>query len=110
MSGKSDDRDPTERAEDPDRLLPGEDPRTAHAEDVEHWFSVYSELVQAKGVLLAAAADRLAQSREDDAKREFVSTDLEVITAEMRRLQGRLDFWKTRRAELEDRPGHDGDA
>lgn len=108
MSGKSSHEDPAAESIDPNRLLPGEDLGTRDVEDARHWFSVYSELVQAKADLLAAAADRLAQTREEEAKREFISTDLELVAAELRRLQRHLDFWKARRSELERSPGDDG--
>jgi hypothetical protein len=83
-------------AEDPDRLLDGENPDTRQPDDVEHWFKVYTELVQTKAELLGALSGRLAELQEPESRREVADTDLEILKRELGRLQRRLDFWRGR--------------
>jgi len=88
-------------AEDPDRLMQGENPDTRQSDDIEHWFKVYTELVQTKAELLAALSGRLAELQEPESRREVADTDLEILKRELGRLQRRLDFWRGRCAAIE---------
>lgn len=76
--------------------MKGEDPETRQADDVEHWFKVYTELVQTKAELLSALSGRLAEIQEPEARRELADTDLEILKRELGRFQRRLDFWRDR--------------
>ncbi len=88
-------------AQDPDRLLEGEDPKSDRPDDIEHWFKVYVELVQTKAALLAALSQRLADEMKPEARREVAETDLEILHLELGRFQKRLDFWRARWEGLE---------
>lgn len=94
-------KDSANKAVDGDRLLPGEDPKTPHVDDAVHWLSVYTELLQAKAAMLAALSQRLSQMKENEAQLEVGKTDVVVLERELARFQGRLDFWKARKTELE---------
>jgi len=79
-----------------DRLLPGEDPNSGHAEDAEHWIAVYSELLDFKRFMLDGAAARARDMSTDEARAEVLETDLVVARAEAERFARRLAYWRTR--------------
>jgi hypothetical protein len=87
-------------AADPDRLLPGENPKSTSAEDASHWESVYAELVEFKYKMLAEANQGLEQMGKD-ARTEVAQTDTTVLEAELDRLRRRHDFWARRHKKLD---------
>ncbi len=89
-------------AVEPERLLEGEDERTAYVDDAVHWTKVYAELLDFKRSLLAVA-ERQLSSMNDDAESEVKDTDLKVLMAEAARFERRLDFWHERADELKAR-------
>src|SRR5438105_4897456 len=101
MRDKPAGREAALKAGDVDRLLPGENPETTHAEDAEHWVEVYRELLEYKGRLLAVTQETLRQLPEEPARREVAETDQALINAERERFERRLGFWDRRLAELE---------
>lgn len=88
------------QASDPDRLLDGEDPETRHPLDADHWIRVYKDLLGFKHRMLARAHE-MVPDLADAARDEVGKTDLVVMDAESRKFQRRLDFWLTRRDELQ---------
>lgn len=70
------------------RLLPGEDPNTDRLDDVTHWVSVYTELLDSGRALVDGGQD------------PSPGVDDRLIRKYLRRLDGRLDFWLHRRAGL----------
>ncbi|GAC1656366.1 MAG: hypothetical protein NVS9B1_11590 [Candidatus Dormibacteraceae bacterium] len=81
---------------DSDALLPGEDPTGTHRGDIEHWITVYSELLDFKRFMLDGAAARAGQMTTEVAKHEVEATDLRVARAEAERFTRRLSFWRGR--------------
>jgi len=79
-----------------DAYLPGEDPTTAHQDDVEHWVAVYSELLSFKRFMLDGASARAAEMVTSEARVEIETTDLRVARAEAERFSRRLGFWRGR--------------
>jgi hypothetical protein len=92
-------RDAALDAVEPERLLEGEDERTAYVDDAVHWTKVYAELLDFKRSLLAVA-ERQLRSMDDEAESEVKDTDLKVLMAEAARFERRLDFWHERADEL----------
>lgn len=84
-------------------FLPGEDPRTSYRDDVEHWISVYSELLEFKRFMLDGAAARAAQMQTEAARTEIETTDLRVARAEAERFTRRLGYWRVRLEALAER-------
>jgi hypothetical protein len=70
------------------RLLPGEDPNTELLEDVTHWVSVYTELLDSGWGLV------------EDGSASAPETDEQPMQAHLRRIEGRLDFWLQKRAQM----------
>jgi hypothetical protein len=87
---------------DPDRLLPGEEPKSRHPDDARHWASVYGELLHFKEQLVATAR-RAGEGMRGSAKPE-VNEDLALLEAERSRLRKRYRFW---RRELDRVSGRD---
>jgi len=85
-----------EQASDPDRLLPGEPSDSEFADDATLWAEVYSELLDYKKRLLIVTREKLAEMRDEPARREVVETDAVVIEAERARFERRLAFWRNR--------------
>jgi hypothetical protein len=83
-------------AADGGRLLPGEDPARADAEDAASWVDVYSELLAFKQDLLKLTHARMAEMHQDPARQEVARTDAIVLHAEAERLAGRLGYWRRR--------------
>lgn len=86
------------RATDPAALLQGEDPSSLYLEDAAHWITVYGELLIMKADLLAAAADNV-KIMSEDAKAD-AHFDQRLLRAQAGRYQMRLEYWRTRIAEL----------
>ncbi|SRR6266700_1675920 len=93
------DRRAADEAADPDRLLPGEDPTSTEPDDARLWIDVYAELLDYKRALLQVTELKLADMRDQPARREVVETDSVVIGAECQRFERRLDFWTRRLRE-----------
>jgi hypothetical protein len=85
---------------DPDRLMDGEDPSSAHADDASHWLGVYQELYAFKQDLLAKLRTRLGEMSSGVAKEEALA-DARLLELELERFQRRADFWRRRLQELE---------
>jgi hypothetical protein len=83
------------------RLLPGEDPARADAEDAARWVDVYSELLAFKQEMLTLTHTRMAEMHQDPARREVAQTDAIVLRAEAERLAGRLGYWRRRLEEAD---------
>lgn len=83
-----------------DALLPGEDPAAGYSDDVEHWISVYSELLDFKRFMLDGATARAAEMVTENARIEVETTDLRVARAEAERFTRRLSFWRGRKEAL----------
>lgn len=83
-----------------DKLLEGEDPETRHPDDAEHWFKVYTELVQTKAELLSALTTRLAEIETDESRGELAQSDIPTLQGELDRFQRRLDFWREKWDEV----------
>jgi len=99
-AGEEKAREAVQAAADAERLLPGENPASADPRDAARWVDVYSELLTLKQELLRLVLTRLAEVRQELARREVEETDLVVIRAEAERLARRLDFWRQRHDEL----------
>jgi hypothetical protein len=78
-------------------LLPGEEPSSQHVDDVEHWLTVYSELLDFKRFMLDGARLRANEMRTETARNEVERTDLRVARAEAERFAARLAYWRGRR-------------
>lgn len=97
---EADAQEAADRAVDPTGLLDGEDPRSAHPDDIDHWIHAYSELIDFKKGVLAASQGEISEMRNPDSRKEADQVDLTILEAEMHRYQQRLDFWKRRQSEL----------
>jgi hypothetical protein len=89
-----------EKAVDPDRLSPGEDPTSSFSDDAQHWVEVYSELLAYKNRVLALTEEAVASMPGSAASAEVARTDRAVIKAERDRFHRRLSYWSGRLAEL----------
>ena len=69
-----------------DALLPGEDPVNIQGGDVEHWISVYQELLTGNR--------RLLEQMQNHAD---ALMDAEPLGRHIKRLAARLAFWEERR-------------
>jgi hypothetical protein len=88
------------------RMLPGEDVESAYADDVEHWRTVYSELVGFKENVLAEVG-RSRELASDDAQPEL-ARDERVMELELMRLKVHLNYWERRSSNIGDRSSGDG--
>jgi DNA-binding response OmpR family regulator len=79
-------------------LLEGEDPSTLFAEDARHWVNIYAQLLDFKRRILARVAAAMRDLPPEAAAE--VEKDVELITAEVRRVEVRLAFWEQRHWEL----------
>jgi hypothetical protein len=83
-----------------DRLLPGEDPDTQQLDDAELWVQVYSELIGVKHDLMARLDGHLS-GLSKPAQAELTSVDQELLRDQVARFERRLEFWQSRKPELE---------
>lgn len=93
------DQDAADAAVDPDRLFPTEDPSTTRVDDATHWIAVYEELLTAKLRMVGVTEEQIERSDHADARSEL-GIDQRLLTAEMRRFQRRLAFWRHRARRL----------
>jgi hypothetical protein len=77
----------------PDRLLPGENPESEYLEDAELWIEIYTELIDVTEGLLA-------RLNEPSLARAGVREEAAPISDQLQRFRRRLDFWKSRRRQL----------
>lgn len=82
-------------AGDPNRLMEGENPDTAERDDAEHWALVYRELANFKRGLIDLTRAEAAKVREAESE---VAIDLQILEAELTRLEKRRDWWVARAA------------
>jgi hypothetical protein len=83
----------------PERLLPGENPRSREHEDAVHWAQVYRELMETKQTLatdLAAALERTGKA----ASAELKSVDMVLIRFQLQRFERRFKYWSELEREL----------
>lgn len=92
-------REVAQAAVDHDRLLEGENPETAHAEDARRWLVVYGELLAYKESVLERTM-RTVDSAAPEAAAEITRTDVPIISEERDRFRRRLDYWQRRVREL----------
>jgi len=85
---------------EPDRLLDGEDEKTRHLDDAEHWVKVYKELLEFKRSVLATTEEHVG-TMDPDASAEVQQTDLKALHAEALRFERRLVYWRSRIAALQ---------
>ncbi len=93
----------TKRIVDFNRLLEGENRDHYNADDIRHWRAVYTDLIRFKETLLGQTREHIEQVPET--KKELAGIDVPFLEAEMKRLQGGLQFWESRRARGELPPG-----
>ena len=89
-------------AGDEGRLLPGEDPRSAHVEDALHWVKVYVELRRLKAEMIGETERE--RGRVPEQGQIEVELDLELLRVQSERLDKRLEFWRQRGLELDGKP------
>jgi hypothetical protein len=89
----------SERAHDQDRLLPGENVLTPYAEDSVHWAKVYGELLRYKDQILGVLESQIRTASEA-ARADLNDIDVELMQAQRRRYERRLQFWRERVKEL----------
>src|SRR5260370_16967679 len=78
---------------DPDRLLPGEEPATTNLDDIDHWLSVYSELLGFKQRLVDTTEQAAAELDHSDAQAEGADTALTLLEREPNRPWSHLPYW-----------------
>ena len=84
---------------DPTRTLPGEDLGTQYVDDVEHWVSVYKELLDFKRRVLLSNKEKIAEMPV--LQSELGAIDVPFLETEIGRLAGRLESWEARLVELQ---------
>jgi hypothetical protein len=89
----------TKRIIDFNRLMEGENRESYDADDVRHWRAVYADMVRFKEELLGQTRVHVQQVPETT--KELAGIDIPFLEAEMKRLQGGLQFWESRRARGE---------
>ena len=102
----SSDRNPSDFATDPERLLPGEDPASTDPEDADHWVSVYSELLELKQQLTTNLRDMMEHQRQD-VQDELERADVRLLKREIERFEHRLAFWQGRQVPAGSGPAHE---
>ena len=78
----------------PSRPLEGEDLETKRWEDARHWLSIYADLLEFKRGLLDRVGKDIAKLQPPAQK--AAAADLEIIEAQMRGYEARLDLWYKR--------------
>lgn len=84
----------------PDRLLEGEDPRTAFPQDARHWIAVYREMIGFKDDLLERIRTRLKQLPAA-ARQDVITNDISLVEDQLQRYLRRLEYWYARQWHLE---------
>lgn len=85
---------------DPEHRLPGEveAEQSLLSDDALHWRRVYQELVDFKRDLLTTVEER--EQEADPPITHEIDNDLEVLRAELDRLERRKHFWQDRARQL----------
>lgn len=79
-------------------LLEGEDPSTSFAEDARHWVAIYAQLVEFKHRLLERV--EAAMQEPGSAGKAEMERELELMRAELARMEGRLAFWREKHWQM----------
>lgn len=79
--------------------LEGEDLATTRWEDARHWMSIYADLLEFKRGILARVGRDIAGLKPPAQK--AAAADLQIIEAQMRGYEKRLDLWYGRVWELQ---------
>lgn len=84
----------------PDRLLEGENPRSAFPRDARHWIAVYSEMITFTDDLIARMR---AQLRElpSAGRKNVMDNDLALLEGNVQRYRRRREYWYARQWSLE---------
>lgn len=77
------------------RLMDGENRRSTHPDDIEHWYAVYRDLVRFKEHLLAETRKHIDEVPET--KPELAGHDVPFLEAELGRLRSGMAYWASRR-------------
>ena len=85
---------------DLERPLSGEDPETDSLAEARRWVAVYHHLVNLEQELFDLLA-RMIPTMPQEAQKEAELTNLPVLASQVERFRHRLDYWTTRRNELE---------
>ena len=85
---------------DLERPLTGEEPESESLAVARRWIAVYHHLVSLEQELLDVLA-RMIPSMPDEAQKEAEATNLPVLATQVERFRHRLEYWRTRRDELE---------
>jgi len=85
---------------DLERPLSGEDPETDSLAEARRWVAVYHHLVNLEQELFDLLA-RMIPTMPQEAQKEAELTNLPVRASRVERFRHRLDYWTTRRDELE---------
>lgn len=84
----------------PDRLLEGEDPRTAFPQDARHWIAVYREMTEFKEGILGRIRTLIA-TMPAAARQDAMDNDVAILEDQLQRYHRRLEFWYSRQWHLE---------
>ncbi len=82
----------------PSRPLEGEDLETTRWEDARHWMSIYANLLEFKRGILGRVERDLSNLLP--LAQKAAAADLEIIEAQMRGYEARLDLWYRRLWDL----------
>jgi len=82
----------------PSRPLEGEDLETTRWEDARHWMSIYADLLEFKRGILGRVKRDLSNLLP--LAQKAAAADLEIIEAQMRGYEARLDLWYRRLWDL----------
>ena len=82
----------------PSRPLEGEDLETTRWEDARHWMSIYANLLEFKRGILGRVKRDLSNLLP--LAQKAAAADLEIIEAQMRGYEARLDLWYRRLWDL----------
>lgn len=85
---------------DLERPLRGEEPESDSVAVARRWIAVYHHLVGLEQELLDVLA-RMIPSMPNEAQKEAEETNLPVLASQVERFRHRLEYWRTRRDELE---------
>jgi hypothetical protein len=96
MMGGVEPLDFAKRIIDFNRLMDGENRESYDADDVTHWRAVYADMIRFKEQLLGQTREHIHEVPETT--KELGGVDIPFLEAEMKRLQGGLAFWESRRA------------
>lgn len=89
------------RIGDPERTLPGEDPRTADPYEAKHWAAVHAELLEVRLELLEQLR-RVIDRVSDPLVRAGLTHNSQALELAVNRSRRRTAFWAHRVAELAD--------